>query len=215
MPPMIEFPLDLPEVRVLKTELKPRQIVITVESTRPYAICSRCGEKTFDFHSYDDPIRLRHLPILEQRVFIELRPKRYRCPTCDDHPTTTQQCDWYEPRSPHTKAFDQSLLRQLINSRVSDVARKQGVSYDAVLGAIKRGVARSVNWGEFTSLKVIGMDEIALRKGHRDFVVIVTLRRGDGDIALLGVLPDRKKETVAAFLRSIPPELRVSMTSEF
>lgn len=30
MPPMIEFPLDLPEVRVLKTELKQRQIVITV-----------------------------------------------------------------------------------------------------------------------------------------------------------------------------------------
>jgi transposase len=58
-------------------------------------------------------------------VFIELRPKRYRCATCDNHPTTTQQCDWYEPRSPHTKAFDQSLLRQLINSTVSDVARKQ------------------------------------------------------------------------------------------
>ena len=211
MPPVIEFPLDLPEVRVLKTELKKREIVITVESTRAYAICSRCGQKTFEFHSYDDPIRVRHLPILEQRVFIELRPKRYRCPTCDDHPTTTQQCDWYEPRSPHTKAFEQSLLRQLINSTVSDVARKQGVSYDAVLGAIKRGVARSVNWGEFTSLKVIGMDEIALRKGHRDFVVIVTLRRGDGDIALLGVLADRKKETVAAFLRSIPPELRASI----
>jgi hypothetical protein len=65
MPPMIEFPLDLPEVRVLKTELKKREIVITVESTRPYAICSQCGQKTFEFHSYGDPIRLRHLPILE------------------------------------------------------------------------------------------------------------------------------------------------------
>ena len=211
MPPMIEFPLDLPEVRVLKTELKKREIVITIESTRPYGICSRCREKTFEFHSYDDPIRLRHLPILEQRVFIELRPKRYRCPTCDDHPTTTQQCDWYEPRSPHTKAFDQSLLRQLINSTVSDVARKQQVGYDAVLGAINRGVARSVNWGEFTALKVIGMDEIALRKGHRDFVVIVTLRQEDGDLALLGVLPNRKKETVVAFLHSIPLKLRASI----
>lgn len=211
MPPMIEFPLDLPEVRVLKTELKKREIVITVESTRPYAVCSRCGEKTFEFHRYDDPIRVRHLPILEQRVLIELRPKRYRCPTCDDHPTTTQRCDWYEPRSPHTKAFDQSLLRQLINSTVSDVARKQAVSYDAVLGAINRGVARSVNWSEFTALKVIGLDEIALRKGHRDFVVIVTLRRDDEDIALLGVLPNRKKETVVAFLRSIPLELRASV----
>jgi len=210
MPPMIEFPLNLPEVRVLKTELKKREIVITVESTRPYAICSRCGQKTFEFHSYDDPIRVRHLPILEQRVFIELRPKRFRCPSCDDHPTTTQQCDWYEPRSPHTKAFDQSLLRQLINSTVSDVARKQEVSYDSVLGAVNRGVERSVNWSDFTELKVIGMDEIALRKGHRDFVVIVTLRRDD-DISLLGVLPDRKKETVVAFLRSIPVELRASI----
>jgi hypothetical protein len=155
---MIEFPLDLPEVRVLKTELKKREIVITVESTRPYAIRSRCGQKTFEFHSYGDPIRLRHLPILEQRVFIELRPKRFRWPTCDDHPTTTQQCDWYEPRSPHTKAIDQSLLRQLINSTVSDVARKQEVSYDSVMGAINRGVDAAVNWGDFTELKVIGMD---------------------------------------------------------
>jgi len=55
------------------------------------------------------------------------------------------------------------------------------------------------------------MDEIALRKGHRDFVVVVTLRRGDGDLALLGVLPDRKKETVVAFLRSIPLALRASI----
>ncbi len=54
MPPMIEFPLDLREVCVLKTELKKREIAITVESTRPYAICSRCGQKTFEFHSYDD-----------------------------------------------------------------------------------------------------------------------------------------------------------------
>ena len=211
MPPMIEFPLNLPEIRVLRTEIKPREVVITVESTRPYAICKRCQQKTFEFHSFDEPIRLRHLPILDQRVFIELRPKRFRCPTCDDHPTTTQQCDWYEPRSPHTKAFDQSLLRQLINSTLSDVARKQEVSYDAVLGAINRGVAGEVNWREFKALKVIGMDEIALRKGHRDYVVLVTLRREDGGIALLGVLPDRKKETVVAFLRSIPRRLLASI----
>jgi transposase len=72
-------------------------------------------------------------------------------------------------------------------------------------------VARSVNWSEFTALKVIGMDEIALRKGHRDFVVIVTLRREDGGLALLGVLPNRKKETVVAFLHSIPLKLRASI----
>lgn len=211
MPPMIEFPLDLPQVRVVKTEWQADALVITVESTRAYAICSQCGQKTFKFHSYDEPIRLRHLPILEKRVFIELRPQRYRCLNCAGHPTTTQQCEWYEPRAPHTKAFDQSLLRELIHSTLSDVARKQAVSYDAVLGALRRGVATAVNWNECTALPVLGRDEIALRKGHRDFVVIVTLRRDDGTLALLGVLADRKKETVVAFLRSLPPTLRTSV----
>jgi transposase len=89
MPPMIEFLLDLPEVHILDTELKEGEIVITIESTRAYATCSRFGQRTFEFHSYDDPIRLRHLPILDQRVSIELRPKHYRCPVCYDHPTTT------------------------------------------------------------------------------------------------------------------------------
>jgi transposase len=102
-------------------------------------------------------------------------------------------------------------LRQLIHSTVSDVAPKQAVNYDAVLGALQRGVARPVNWDECTALPVLGMDEIALRKGHRDFVVIVTRRRDDGTLALLGVLADRKKETVVAFLRSIPAALRTSV----
>ena len=51
------------------------------------------------------------------------------------------------------------------------------------------------------------MDEIALRKGHRYFVVIVTSRGADEEIALLGVPPDWKKETVVAFL--VLPSARI------
>ena len=66
--------LPPPRVRVLKTETKKREIVITVREYSPLD-CSRRGKKTFEFHSDDDPIRLRHLPILEQRVFIEVAPR--------------------------------------------------------------------------------------------------------------------------------------------
>ena len=54
---------------------------------------------------------------------------------------------------------------------------------------------------------MLGLDEIALKKGHRDFVTIVTARLADGQVVLLGVLPNREKETVIAFLRSIPERL--------
>lgn len=211
MPSMIEFPLDLPEVRVLKTELVGREITITIESTRDWARCSCCGRKTQAFHCEGRALRLRHLSILGRRVYLEIKPKRFKCLYCEDHPTTTQQLDWYDERAPHTRAYEQSLLLQLIGSTATDVARKEGTTYAIVLGAVRRQLAPQVNWAEFSSLAELGIDEIALKKGHRDFVALVTTRKADAEIALLGVLPDRKKETVAAFLRTIPAALRATI----
>ena len=60
------------------------------------------------------------------------------------------------------------------------------------------------HWEE---LDVLGMDEIALKKGQRNYVTIVTARLSGERIVLLGVLPDRQKDQVVAFLRSIPQRL--------
>lgn len=211
MPANIEIPLDLPEIRILKTEMGQREIVISVESTREWAICHRCGNEIREFHSYSRQLRLRHLPILGRPVFIEIRPKRFRCPTCDNHPTTTQKLDWYSERSLHTVAYDQWLLLQLIGSAISDVARKEEATYDAVLGALERQIVGEVDWKQIKQLEILGMDEIALKKGHRDFVVLITTRQTDGQLKLLGVLPDRKLETVEQFLLTIPEDLRATV----
>lgn len=32
----------------------------------------------------------------------------------------------------------------------------------------------SINWEQFEKLEVLGLDEIALKKGHKDYGVIVT-----------------------------------------
>jgi transposase len=69
--------------------------------------CHQCGQWITDFHGLAKPLRLRHLPLFEVPVWIELCPKRYRCPDCDKGPTTTQQPEWYERRSPQTKAYEQ------------------------------------------------------------------------------------------------------------
>lgn len=91
MPAKIKIPLDLPEIRILNTELSEREIVITVESMRERVICAKCGAEIREFYSYGRMLRLRHLPILGRKVIIEIRPKRFRCPTCDNNPTTTQK----------------------------------------------------------------------------------------------------------------------------
>jgi transposase len=211
-PNLLTFPLDIPEVEVISAEINERgDYIVTVESTRNSAICQTCGERLTKFNGHGREIELRHLPILGHRVYIRIRPKQYECPKCKGQ-MTTQKLDWYESKSPHTKAYDRHLMLQLVNSTVEDVSRKEQAGYDAVEGAIARCIDNSVNWDELTELQTIGMDEIAMRKGHGNFVAILTTQQSDGHVALLGVLADRQKETVRQFLESIPQRLYPTLT---
>ena len=59
MSAMIQFPLDLPDVEVLKTELSAKgHLVITVESTREGTRCRRCGQEIKESHGHDRPLPL-------------------------------------------------------------------------------------------------------------------------------------------------------------
>ncbi|HJW31250.1 MAG TPA: hypothetical protein VJ508_18610, partial [Saprospiraceae bacterium] len=69
MPVLIQLPVDIPEVEVVSTEFRPDgALLIRLESTRQSACCSRCGGEIHQFHGYDRPIQLRHLPLLERCV---------------------------------------------------------------------------------------------------------------------------------------------------
>ncbi len=207
----IQIPLDLPDVRILEVSKTEQEgWLIRVESTVGSTTCHKCGQKITEFHAMGEPLCLRHLPLFEIPVRIELRPKRYRCPDCERGPTTTEQPDWYQRRSPNTKAYEQWLLRLLINSTVTDVARKLNVSEEIVSGVLERWIETSVDWTAFLSIAVIGIDEISLKRGHRDYVAIVTTKTSTG-VMVLGVLGDRKKETVLAFLKSIPEGLKATV----
>jgi transposase len=156
---------------------------------------------------------LRHLPILGRVVYLRIRPKRFRCPFCDDHPTTTQTLDWYDPSALHTKAYECHLIVQMVNSTLSDVQAKEDVTYDALLGILDRWIASSVDWEALEPFVTIGIDEIALLKGHRDFVAVISAQGVSGAVHVLAILPDRLKTTVAAWLRSIPAAIRERITT--
>jgi len=210
----VSIPLDIPEVRVLKSEMnKAGELIITVESTKETAVCQRCGRVIAKFHGYDSWVKLRYLPVFGHPTYLRYRPKRYRCEDCDGGPTTSQRLDWHEPNSPNTFAYEQYILLQLVNATVEDVSRKERLAYDKVLGIVDRYICTEVDWSQYSALETIGLDEIALKKGHRDFVVIVTARLKHGRVVLLGVLENRQKETVVEFLRSIPERLKRSMVA--
>lgn len=211
---LISIPLDIPDVRVLQTEVtKDGEFILTVESTLTSATCRRCGRIITERHGVDEPRLLRHLPILGRVVYLRIRPKRFRCPWCDDHPTTTQTLDWYDPNALHTKAYERHLIVQMVNSTLTDVEAKEDVTTDALLGILDRWIATTVDWEALDPFATLGIDEIALLKGHRDFVAVITAQTEHGHVHVLAVLPDRLKATVAAWLETIPSGIRARITT--
>ena len=95
----------------------------------------------------------------------------------------------------------------MVNSTVQDTSIKEDIGYEAIMGIIDRSIERKIQWEDVPRLEVIGLDEISLKKGHRDCVAIITGRMETATV-ILGVLPDRKKATVKTFLSSIPPRVR-------
>jgi transposase len=211
--PQVTIPLDIPDIQVIKSEINSaNELIITVESTKTSTICSGCGRVARKFQGHDDWVKVRYLPVFGHPTYLRYRPKRYRCEYCEGQPTTTQRLDWHEPNSPNTYAYEEHILLQLVNSTIEDVAIKEKLNYDRVLGILERHICEKVDWSVYTRIGVLGLDEIALLKGHRNFVVIVTAKR-NGRISLLGVLPDREKDTVVEFLRSIPERLKKTITT--
>jgi len=207
----IERLLDMPVVRVLNSEINEREISIRVEFSQHHSICHKCGQKATEFVRAGETLRLRHLPIFNRPVYLYLQTKRYRCLNCDDRPTTTQAGDWYDKDAHCTKAFADYLLLEAVGSTLADVERKHGVSYEILRGLLNRHIRGEVDWAKFKQLPVLGIDEIALKKGQGDYVTIVSTRDRQGHPRLLAVIEGRKKEPLAAFLHSVPKRLRATV----
>jgi len=123
-------------------------------------------------HGTTHEIKLRHLPILGKPTYIHISPKRGKCPTCIGSPTTTQSCNWYRVRTPHTIAYDQHLIRQLKGSTIQDVSLQEAIGYDAVLGALERLIPEEVEWDRISTLGTVGIDEISSKKGKKSYRAI-------------------------------------------
>lgn len=209
----VEIPIGITGINIDSVEENEfGDILIRVTSTIEGAVCPECGKLITKSYGHGREIWLRHLPALGRRTFIIIRPKRYQCPYCEGEPTVTQRVPWYKQRSPHTDIYEKHILRALINSTVIDVTAKEDIGYDAVTGIIDRHIGKHINWNEIRYIGTIGIDEISLKKGHGDFVTIVTSLSDEGT-QILAVLKGREKKTVKKFFKSIPERLKRTVSS--
>jgi transposase len=186
-------------------------IHIQVSSTKTEIPCRKCHGSTSP-HGAGQKLVLRHLSLLGREVYIEIRPSRGICKSCDNHPTTTQTLSWFEDGGRHTKPYNDYLLLQLIGSTLVDVAKKEGITDDLLQGIVNRYAIDQVDWKSIKRIGLLGIDEIAMKKGYNDYITLITCRY-NGKNHILGIVKGKEKTAIQVFLASIPHKKRKTITA--
>ena len=104
-------------------------------------------------------------------------------------------------------------MRQLIHSTIEDVSKKERVTSKVLQTIVDRQINTEADWSKITTIITLGLDEIALRKGHQSYLTEVSARSKDGRLSIIGVLNGRFKEDVQSFLESMPAHLKETVNS--
>ena len=168
------------------TEMRDSSIHVTVKSTKEETLCRICKSPT-ESYGYGRTLTLRHLSTFGREVYIKITPPRGICKRCDDNPTTTQTLDWFRHNGHHTKPYDDYLMLQLIGSTQTDVAKKEGLTEEILQGIIDGYQFDMIDWKTILRIGLLGIDEIAKKKGYKDFVTLITSRH-QGVNKILGVI---------------------------
>jgi transposase len=90
------------------------------------------------------------------------------------------------------------------------VSRKEGITKEQVKGIMDRYLDTQVDWEQIRPIRVLGIDEISLRKGHQSFIVIISSLI-KGKQPLIALLKGRKKSTVKQFLETMPETIKANI----
>lgn len=204
----INLPFDIESLEIISQHIDSKgNIVLEVESKGKHSTCHKCGNHATKRYGHAPIITVQHTSILNRPVYLKIKPVRYQCEHCDDGIVTTEQYDWCSRNAKVTHAMEDYIMRSLINSTIEDASKKTLVGYKTVGRVLDRKIGASVDWRSYKELGTIGIDEIALKKGHNDYVTIVSAKSVE-NLNVIAVLPGRSKATVKEFLASIPAHLK-------
>ena len=121
------------------------------------------------------PRRVRDLSCGDSRVYLEVEVRRLDCRTCGK--VKREQLDFVADNPLYTKRFAYYVGRRCREAPIKDVATELKLDWHAVKALDQQYMEAQLKRAGRPGPKAIGIDEIAIRKGHSYRIVVSDLIR--------------------------------------
>ena len=171
--------------------------IIIQRTPKEKLVCPVCKSSKIRFYGAV-PRVLRDLSISNRITHILFHQNRIYCSQCGVH---RERISFADRHARHTRRFERFIFSLCHYMTISDVSRIFKLSWDEVKNIDMKYLGRRYKRPPFKNLRIIGVDEIALKKGHTYLTIVVNLEKGE----VIYVGKGRKQETLETFFYSLGP----------
>lgn len=196
--------LNLPVLNVLQVREDEHDYHVDAEVASAVKACASC--QSTDVVGWGaQEILVRDLPMHGKRVGIYLRARRFRCNRCEK--TSFERIPAVSEKRNMTERLVKWIGQQSLKRVFTSIADEAGVDEKTVRNIFRDYVTDLERDVRVQIPRWLGIDEIHIIKKPR--CVIANIEAN----AIVDILPDRNKKTVAAYLQSIRPRARVKFVA--
>ena len=199
--------LGLPGMKVtrfaVEEENKEQYLHLFCEHEHDVAMCPRCLKATGEVHEEQDRC-VRHLDIWGMKTLVHFPQRRFDCDVCGK--PFTENLEWIDPKRRQTSVFEVHIYERVKNKTPrKQVALQERLHEATVLDIFKRQAKRAARQVDNRRVRILGVDEISLRKRHKQYALVLSdLERR----RVIAVLPNRLKKTFEEWLEGLTEEER-------
>jgi len=157
-------------------------------------VCGKCSRKGSTYDTSRAPRRFEFVPLWGFVVVLWYCMRRVACANCG---VTTEAVPWAEGKNRTCNAYRLFLSRWAKRMSWTEVAEVFGTSWGVVYRAVQWVVAYGLEHRSLDGVESIGVDEIAVWKGHKYLTVVYQL--DEGTRRLLWVARERTEESLRGF----------------
>ena len=141
---------------------------------------------------------IRDLSCFGKKVFLHLQTRQLNCKDCSEY--FTEPFYFVDKGATQTNRYEEYIYQSCKGADFQSVSKNEDLDWHTVKRIFNKLSERKLQASDrFSNVKILGIDEFSLKKGHKDFAcVLVNLETN----CVIDILKDRKKDFLKTYFEA-------------